>query len=85
MKKSSLTSQDKQFLIKFAKSVDGIKAAQKAPDTRLTTVEHNVQAARTRLNKIEAQISQPVMTAEFTVLMPGFTKENTQIKFSLTL
>jgi hypothetical protein len=36
MKKSSLTSQDKQFLIKLAKSVDGIKAAQNATDTRLT-------------------------------------------------
>jgi hypothetical protein len=84
MKKSSLSPKDKQFLIKLAKSVDGIRASQKATDTRLTTVEYNVQAAHTRLNKLEAQMNQPGMTAEFTTLMPGFTKQEAQTKFFFT-
>jgi hypothetical protein len=36
--------QDKQFFIKIAKSVDGIKARQTMTETRLTTLEHTRQA-----------------------------------------
>jgi hypothetical protein len=72
--RSSLTPYDKQFLIKIAKSVDAIKASQKA-------TEHNIQAAHMRLNKLEAQMNQPGGYVSFKDLMPGFTSPSAQTRF----
>jgi hypothetical protein len=81
MKKSTLTPQDKRFLITSAKSVDGIRLKQKTTETRLTTVEHNVHALYTRMNRMEAQLNRPGMFVTFKDLMPGFTKSEAQAYF----
>jgi hypothetical protein len=71
MKKSTLTLEDKQFFIKMAKAVDGIKAKQKAHETFHATLDHNIHAAHQRLDRIEAELNQAAMFVTFKDLMPG--------------
>jgi hypothetical protein len=81
MKHTSLTPKDRQFLIRLAKSVDSIRAKQKAHDIYLTTLEHNVQAAHLRLNRLEAQLKKADMLVSFKALLPGLSTPEVQARF----
>jgi hypothetical protein len=81
MTKPTLTPQDKQFLIKIAKHVDGIRVKQAATDTRMTTLEHNVHALHESLSRIEGELNQPAMFVTLKDLMPGFSKPDAQARF----
>jgi len=72
---NTLSKEDRQFIINLANTVDGIRAKQKATDTRLTTLEHNNHALHARMNKLEAELHMPPegMRVVFSELLPGFT------------
>jgi hypothetical protein len=78
--KTSLTPQDRQFLICLARSVDGILAKQKTTDTRMIALEHNIHAAHERLNRLEANLRKPEMLVSFRALRPPFTTSDGQAK-----